>query len=205
MSPHSGAPLHRKRTPRLPFVHLVGLALFWFIAAPVFASTVRPLNLEEMTRKAGDIVVGRCVSVEKDSSRAAGPPVVKVTIRVDQKLKGNADKLLTFRMLAAPDPASSDLGTPGVPHFQRGEDVMLFLYPASRSGLTSPVGLGQGKFKRVKDKSGTEMMINEFGNRSLFKSLSPAAEKKLSHTHADKEKRAIPSLDLIEMVQELVR
>jgi hypothetical protein len=61
-----------------------------------------------------------------------------------------------------------------------GEDVVLFLYGDSGSGLTSPVGFGQGKFRIVKDKSGREIALNATGNRTLFRGLSKGAETRLA-------------------------
>lgn len=166
------------------------------------ATTLRTLNLEEMTRKAGRIVIGRCVSVDRLTHPKLGIPVEKVTLRLERSLKGRGGRTLVFQTPAGGDSA----GAPGVPRFVPGEKLILFLYPESRSGLTSPVGLGQGKFVRRTGKDGKEIALNGFGNRSLLTGLSAQGSKKLglekSQGHDDRVPR-LGSEDLIRMIEEL--
>ncbi len=170
------------------------------------ATTLRPLNLEDLTRKAGRIVVGRCISVEKVTHPKLGIPVEKVTLRVERMLKGRGGRTLTFQVASAAGGDLAGAGVAGIPRFRAGEKLLLFLYPEGRSGLTSAVGLGQGKFLRRPDKNGKEVAVNGFGNRSLLKGLSAQAAKKIgvdeSVRHKDRLDR-FPSADLIRMVEEL--
>ena len=76
-------------------------------------------------------------------------------------------------MLAVP--LVQHLGRPSVPVVREGEEVVLFLYGASDLGLTSPVGLGSGRFRVVRDKQGKRLAINDFGNATLMEGLSPGA------------------------------
>ena len=170
------------------------------------ATTLRPLNLEELTRKAGTIVVGRCTAVEQVGHPRHRTPMTKVTIRVDRSLKGRSGKTLIFRMASQAGSGASDSGAVGVPRFRPDEDLILFLYPESRSGLTSPVGLGQGKFTRVKGKDGREIAVNEFSNRPLFRDFSPGAAKKLGRGARGRDKGGpVPSSELVQWVEALVR
>lgn len=205
-----GAPMIRPRLSALRSImvpRLRRLASFLLVLALcsglLRAMTLRPVNLEEMTHKAGRIVVGRCVTVEEATHPTLGIPILRVTLKVERSLKGRDGKTLTFQM-AAPQGASS--GVAGAPGFQRGEKVVVFLYPESRSGLTSPVGLGQGKFLRLSGKDGKEIVVNGFGNRSLLHGLSPEAARKLGSRakgdHADHPDR-LAADDLVRMVQEL--
>jgi hypothetical protein len=50
--------------------------------------------------------------------------------------------------------------TEGLPRFEVGEELILFLYGDSSRGLTSPVGFGQGKFKVIRDKGGKQHAAN---------------------------------------------
>jgi hypothetical protein len=182
-----------------------GLSLILLgICQPFFATTLRPLNLEELASKAGDIVSGRCIAVEREPRATHSLPIVKVTVRVDRRLKGKAERVLTFRMVAPGDTDSPGSPSFGVPRFAPGEDVILFLYPPGRSGLTSPVGLGQGKFRRIKGKDGREVAVNEFGNRPLFHHLSRQAEKRIGEARKNHGNGAVVSSDLLRMVEELV-
>ena len=173
---------------------LIVSGALWLLASllgggePTWATTVRPLNLEQLTARAGHIVVGRCISVRDLPQTAHGMPVREVTIRVDRALKGGSGPTLTFRMVA-PDDSDADLR--GVPRFRPGEDLLLFLYPTGRSGLTSPVGLGQGKFVRRMGKHGGEESVNAFGNSSVL----PGERGREGHRTAD----------LVRAIEELVR
>ncbi|HEU5182228.1 MAG TPA: hypothetical protein VFW45_15695, partial [Candidatus Polarisedimenticolia bacterium] len=96
-------------------------------------------------------------------------------------------------------------GAEATPGFHEGEKVVLFLYPESRSGLTSPVGLGQGKFLRVSGKDGKEIAVNGFGNRGLLHGMSPRAVERLGSLGKGDPHRPdrLTSDDLLRMVQEL--
>ena len=97
-------------------------------------------NLSNLTRSAGYIFSGTVVSVEQAAS-AGGNAVatVRITFRVDEAVRGvKAGQTLTIREWAG----LWDAGE----RYRPGQRVMLFLYPPSRLGLTSPVGGPQGRF-----------------------------------------------------------
>jgi hypothetical protein len=170
------------------------------------ATTLRPLNLEELTQKAGTIVVGHCVAIGQGTHSKHRLPLSKVTIRVDRTLKGRAGKTLTFQTAVTSGDGVPDSSAPDLARFRAGEKLILFLYPESPSGLTSPVGFGQGKFLLLPGKDGKEIAVNGFGNRFLLKGLSPRAADKLgvgkSKSHENRADR-IGSADLIRMVEAL--
>jgi hypothetical protein len=83
-----------------------------------------------------------------------GVPYTEVTIQVKDALRGEFDKEYTFRQfgLIAPKKVNGKMflaATPeGWSRYAVGEDVLLFLYPrASKTGLRTTAGLGQGKIK----------------------------------------------------------
>jgi len=47
-------------------------------------------------------------------------------------------------------------------------ELLLFLNPVSTYGLTSPVGLDQGRFRVVSDDKGNRYALNGRGNLGLF-------------------------------------
>ena len=168
------------------------------------ATTLRLLNLEELTRKAGDIVVGRCVAVETIGRNAAGVPLARVTIRLERVLKGSSHGTLTFRTPLAVEGEADGAGLQGVPRFRQGEDLILFLYPAGRSGLRTAVGLGQGKFTRSPGKDGVEEAVNGFGTRPLFRNLSARAARKLAPFRPARENAGtLRASDLIRAIEEI--
>jgi hypothetical protein len=148
----------------------VGLS---FTAA--LATQSRPLNLEQMTERAATIFAGRCTGVRAEHDRKLGLDVTVATFHVDRAIKGTTGRTVTVRM-----PWVGESAIPaGVPSFARGDEVVLFLYGESASGMRAPVGLGQGRFRVVTDKQGRKMAINDFGNRNLMhgpaERLSPDA------------------------------
>ena len=123
--------------------------LRWIIATLVVglslsttnATQSRPLNLEEMTDRATTIFAGRCTHVRAEHDRKLGRDVTVATFHVDRSIKGNAGKTITVRM---PWVGVSAIPA-GVPSYARGDEVVLFLYGESASGMRAPVGLGQGR------------------------------------------------------------
>jgi hypothetical protein len=163
-------------------------ALVLLVAATVAeASRVRWLNLEELVASAGRVVAGRCVGVRVERDPALGQWVTRATFRVERAVKGAGRGDLTIALLGGPGPGPAPDGAvrpgasaPAAPAaFREGEEVVLFLYPDSRAGLTSPVGLGQGKFLVLRDKLGRPLAANGPWTGRLLDGLSPEAERRL--------------------------
>jgi hypothetical protein len=163
------------------------------------ASQVRPLNIAQMTERADRIFVGRCVGVQTVSDPELGQLVSHVTFNVERGAKGDLRGNVTIRVLEAQ-------AIDGLPQFQSGEEVVLFLYPASRRGLTSPVGFGQGKFTVVRDKLGARFAVNGFGNENLLRNLPGEARDRLgSATAAWPARGPIQVDELLHAVESLTR
>jgi hypothetical protein len=105
-------------------------------------------------------------------------PVARITFAVERAAKGVSGETVTIEILHGNGTAGQ-----GLPGFAPGERAILFLYPPSRLGLTSPVGLGQGKFSLVRDKEGRELAINAFGNRTLLSNVSRETRARLATAH----------------------
>jgi hypothetical protein len=128
---------------------LATLAIGLFVTT-ASATQSRPLNLEEMTERAA-------------------------TFRVERSIKGSAGKTITVRMpWASPEEFPA-----GVPSFASGDNVVLFLYGESASGMRAPVGLGQGRFRILSDKQGRKVAINDVGNRNLMQRVSASTRERL--------------------------
>ncbi|WP_287128787.1 hypothetical protein [Candidatus Cyanaurora vandensis] len=133
--------------------------------APGFAQIARPLDLAELSQRAGQVVVGRCVEVQTESLAGyANIPVTKITLAVSQVLKGTPTQTLVFRQYGA----SNDPGLPHLKGFQKGEEVLLLLRTPSKVGLTSPVGIEQGRFAIRDDAQGVKVAQNGRSNWDLF-------------------------------------
>ena len=174
--------------------------LFVFLALsltsmPLDASRVRPVNVEEMTDRADRIFSARCVDVDVRQDPDLGLAVTWVTLEVDRAVKGDLGRTVTLKLLHGPAAA----------RFQPGEEVILFLHGESSLGLTSPVGLGQGRFRILEDKHGRRIAVNGLANRGLFRGLSAGAERRLEGGHARWRDRGIPAEALLGLVESLGR
>jgi hypothetical protein len=153
---------------------LAALVVALFLAK-ANATQVRPLNIEEMTERATTIFAGRCLHVRVETDPKLRSDVTVATFRVDRSIKGSAGNTITVRM-----PWANVASFPaGVPSFERGDDVVLFLYGESASGMRAPVGLGQGRFRIVTDKQGHRIAINDVGNRNLMHGVSAGTRQRL--------------------------
>lgn len=98
-------------------------------------------NLGQLTRSSGYIFSGTVTSVGRTVAATPGDvATMRIAFRVEQAVLGvRTGQILTIREWAG----LWDAGE----RYRPGERVMLFLYPPSRLGLTSPVGGWQGRFR----------------------------------------------------------
>lgn len=97
-------------------------------------------ELRSLTKPAGMIVSGTVVDARRSPvTQPHALPTVEVRFRVEQAIRGvGRQRTLTFREWAG-------LWSDG-DRYRPGERCVLFLYPASHLGLTSPVQGPAGKF-----------------------------------------------------------
>jgi len=149
------------------FICLCGV--FYFIGGlpSLYATTVRPLGLEEMVALADRIFVGEVTEV-KEGKDEHGTFVTYVTFSASHASKGEVPPKLTIKQLGrrTPDESGRIFRIPGLPTYHVGEEVVLFLHGTSQRGFTSPVGLGQGKFKVIR-KGSNAFAENELGGARL--------------------------------------
>ena len=113
------------------------------------ATIVLKLDVDGLTTSADAIVVGQVSSL---SSRWEGKRIVtEIKVRVAVPIMGRHDKgaELVVTVLGG---RVGDLAqrVPGVTHFKRGEQVLLFLSRAKASTALRVVGLAQGKYNIVR-------------------------------------------------------
>ena len=129
--------------------------LFWtFVAIDATATSVVPLDLDQITASAQHIVHVRCTGNEVHPDPAIGVVTVTTFVVLD-RAKGAASPTFTVRQ------AGGELNGLAVnyhvPRFAVGDEYVLFMPAASRLGLASPVGLSQGAFGVVQGPSGKEV------------------------------------------------
>lgn len=132
-----------------------------------------PLNLEEITDAAGRIFVGNCTNIEEiENDSESKLPVIKYTFKITEGIKGVDNKEeIAFKQWQPTVRGAS---------YEIGKKYILFLYPNSDRGLTSPVGFLQGQFEI--EKKGLirrkEVVRNKLNNKGLSRNLR--TQKKIS-------------------------
>src|SRR5262249_33999090 len=133
-------------------------------SAPIRATMVQRVSLEEVTRAAERIVHGT-VAVVRSGRDESGLPATWITLAVSRTLKGPATPELTFKQYGVAEPLADGTITrvAGLPRYRVGEEVVLFLRGNSRRGFTSPVGFSQGAY-RVSRTEGTAEVQRDLGS-----------------------------------------
>jgi hypothetical protein len=144
-------------------------------AAPALAqhgALTLPQNLDQLTARASDIVRGTVVSahVEKHPELSNLDTVV-VTLRLTDTLKGSAQGSFTFRQFIWDLRDRQDAAG-----YRKGQELLMLMNAPSRYGLSSPVGLDQGRFRIERDGKGREAAINGVGNFRLFEGIDPVTK-----------------------------
>lgn len=127
-----------------------------------FVFDTLPLNLEEITSASNRIFTGICTNVEEiEDDTESKLPVFKYTFKIIESIKGLQGKEeITFKQWK---PTARSAG------YEQGQKYVLFLYPNSERGLTSPVGFLQGQFNV--EKKGfirrSEVVRNKLNNKGL--------------------------------------
>jgi hypothetical protein len=143
--------------------------------APAQASQLVPQNLKQMIHAADVIVTGEVIRITDGVDN--GMPFTEVTMKVNSSIKRDmaAGSKYTFRQYGLLKPRKLNDGRflltskiEGMATWNVGERATTFMNkPSSRTHMTTPVGMAQGKFTY----SGTQA-ANSFDNRSLFRGMS---------------------------------
>jgi hypothetical protein len=168
------------RRALLPIL-VAGLAMFCGAIRAVAqegALTVQ-VDLAKMVDESQNVVLARVtnVVVEKHPQYENLDTVV-VTLQVIEPLKGTPGTTLTFRQYVWDiSDRDSKLG------YRIGEEWVLMLRQPSPIGLTSPVGLEQGRFRVERDALNNRIVRNGTDNAGLFGTVdqtSPGLRPRLS-------------------------
>lgn len=147
----------------------------------VGATSIEKLNLSQLVKKSGRIIVGKCIDRHETTLFAAGGeiPITVYTFSVSQSLKGDAGGTLELRQFGSFDTrgrGNALLKIVGMPDYKIGEEFVLILTAESKLGLSVPVGLGQGCFRISQNKeTGVREVLNGFNNAGLFDKMAAAS------------------------------
>src|SRR5437867_10443567 len=117
----------------------------WLLAAaPAGATMVERLSLEQLVERSERIVQGRCERTWSDWDAKHQSIWTHWEIQVTEPIKGGP---VTKLVISEPGGIVGDVGmlVEGVPHYEPGEEIVLFLYKTP-IGYWRSRGLGQGKY-----------------------------------------------------------
>ena len=123
-----------------------------------------PVDLVHLVQTAETIVRGQVLSTRLEPHpQFPNLQTAVVTISVTKLLKGDAKSTLVFRQYVWD--SNDFLSAAG---YRKAGELLLFLNPVSAYGLTSPVGLDQGRFRIIRDPKGNRYAVNGRDNFGLF-------------------------------------
>lgn len=141
---------------------LLALAAVALHAPPAGATVVLEASLEDMTRVSALVVRAEVAAVTPRNEGQTGARVVTdVTLRIAEVLKGALDQdELTFTVPGG-QAGGYVMHIPGMPQFQPGQEVVLFLEPTPEGYV--PSGLQQGRFSVMREPvTGRKIALRTF-------------------------------------------
>jgi hypothetical protein len=170
---NSGHLIHILQVP-CRFVVAVTLLLVLLSSFPLQAQfMVQSVNLDYLVRRADVIVQGHVVAVAHEQLPGyPNIPTVTVTLNVEKMLRGPSSGTYTFREMFLGLRSKE-----GKQSYKIGQRLLLFLPAASQFGLSSPIGIEQGRFHVAAGSGAGAIVSNEFGNYGLFKDVENSANK----------------------------
>lgn len=131
-----------------------------------------PLSLDQLTQRADVIFRGQVTSTKVEPHpQLTHLMTVVVSMNVSETVKGTPRKSVVFRQYIWDLRDQLDGA-----QYRKGEELLLLLGPVSEFGLTSPVGLEQGRFRILRDKKGKALAVNGRGNFGLLSSVQKRAQ-----------------------------
>lgn len=163
------------------------------------------MNIERLVRDAGMIFAGRVINVETgERDKDMNLFVTHYTFLVTEKMYGVESDTIVINQYGG-EADGQEFYPKGVPRFYEGEDVLVFFYPPSKIGMSSPVGMDQGKFMiRYSEKEKRLVVANKLGNENLFRGVKRV--DKIAETEWLKMRKPgeLPYSEFSETVRELI-
>jgi hypothetical protein len=155
------------------------LVLCFGVASVSDATSVKKLDLAELCSRAERIFRGRILAIESGTVEAGGAELPTVTYRIEvtEAMRGTftpADDGKAYTEITTlgvgRTKRSGDFlrfpKLPELPVLTPGREYLLLVTPPSGLGLSTTVGLGQGRFDLYAGPAG-EMALNKLGNANL--------------------------------------
>jgi hypothetical protein len=132
------------------------------------------LSLQQVVATSGAIFSGKVIKVRSALDSTSGLLVTYTTVSVMNAVRGVNQGEFTFKQYGG-NYGGLNVRVADMSYFSEGEEVVAFLYPASTLGLTSPVGISEGKLLIRSDPQTGKKFVH--GNFFHAKMLESVAEK----------------------------
>lgn len=152
------------------------LTIFFLFSFSPFAHAQRgaqtaSADLSYLVQRAGTIVRGNVISASVEPHpQFSNLQTVVVRIAVSKVLKGTAPATYTIRQFVWDAKDATDAAG-----YRKSTELLLLLNPVSQYGLTSTVGMDQGRFRVIRDHQGKGIAVNGRSNIGLFDQLASKA------------------------------
>jgi hypothetical protein len=156
------------------------------------ATTVVPMNLDDMAKASPDIVHGTVVATASHWNEDKTLIVTDVRIRVEDTLKGNAGGEITVTQPGGVVGALR-VEIPGVTAFRQDQEAVLFLGP-QKNGNYAVTGLMQGQFDVVTDAKTGQRTVHGLSAEKLGTASKAAPPSKNGTESLDAFKARIKSI-----------
>jgi len=131
----------------------------------VRATTLKRMSVAELSRAAHTIVRARCVTIS--TKWDSGEIWTFTTFDVEETWKGSVPARITVRLIGG-QTGNLKSTVSGVPRFDRGEELVLFLQKTS-AGDFSVVSWVQGTFRITHERStGSEIVTQDTAGFAVF-------------------------------------
>ncbi|TAK61360.1 MAG: hypothetical protein EPO24_05865 [Bacteroidetes bacterium] len=130
------------------------------------ATITKKLSVQQLSKHSDCIVVGVVSDVKYERSKATGMLITLTTVTLSRTLKGSPAMTVVIQT-----PGGRENGRTrfvlGMPSFEIGEEVVLFLKKRSLSEYYGVAGWSQGKFTVTKDPTSSQKVaVSDGGNYS---------------------------------------
>ncbi len=125
------------------------LTVIVWISTASYATTVERLDLDDLVRKAGSIVVGKVTNSRTYWSAGGKIILTTYTVEVEENLKGRPARSVELTTIGGRI-GNVELHVSGMPSFEKEEKAVVFV--ENTGAYQTVVGLGQGKFTVVNDE-----------------------------------------------------
>lgn len=170
--PRMGLDMRKRIWSTSVYGALAALGLLCATAVGQRGALTAPRSLDQLSAEARLIVQGYVTSAKVEPHpQLKNLMTVVITVQVEDTLKGPAQKSLQFRQYIWDMRDQLDAAS-----YSKGQEWLLLLGPVSPYGLTSPVGLEQGRFRILRDASGQATAVNGRGNAGLFQATAQRAQ-----------------------------